>query len=291
MARVISLPFPAPVAVALAAALLVSGCAGGQTPFDSLSGETAPKPEVSLANGAAGDAKAYWAAAYAKNPRDEQAAVSFARVLKAEGDKAKALSVLQQATIYNSDSRLIASEYGRLALDMGQIDLAEKLISRAEDPRNPDWRLVSAKGAIAAKRGDNKMAREFFEKALELAPNEPSVMNNLALTYALDGDAAKAEGMLRRATAAGGDTSKVRQNLALVLGVQGRFDEAKQVAETDISKDKADANVAYLQKMVKATPVQLAKAPAAAPKAEPAVVKAATPAPAAESGWAGTVTQ
>ncbi len=302
MARLLHAQFPiVPVrshfriVLALSATLMLSACAGSQTPFDGLAGDQQPAhPEASLANGSAAQAKEYWATAYARNPRDEQAAIAFARVLKAEGSKDKALSLLQQATMYNPDSKPIASEYGRLALDFGQIDLAEKLISRAEDASHPDWKLVSARGAIAAKRGDPKTARGFFEHALELAPNEPSVMNNLALTYALDGDARKAESMLKRAAEAGGDTTKVRQNLALVLGVQGRFEEAKQVAETDIAKDKAAANVAYLQKMVKATPVQLAKAPAGSDlgvKVEPAVIKAVAPAQAVDAGWAGTVSE
>ena len=57
-----------------------------------------------------------------------------------------------------------------------------------------------------------------------------SVTNNLALAYALDGKADKAEELLRKAVASGHEDKRVRQNLALVLGLQGKFDEARQVA-------------------------------------------------------------
>ncbi len=88
------------------------------------------------------------------------------------------------------------------------------------------------------------------------------MLNNLALAYALDGRPGDAEALLKDAATKGGDITRIRQNLALVLGVQGKFDEAKQAVAGDLEKDRADANIAYLQKMVKATPVALAKAPA-----------------------------
>ena len=147
------------------------------------------------------------------------------------------MGVLQQAAMYNPDSRAIASEQARLAVDLDQLDFAEKLIARAEDPARPDWRLISAKGTIAAKRGDHKTAIRHFELAQKLAPKEPSILNNLALAYALDGQAGRAESLLKQARAVGGENEQVRQNLALVLGVQGKFDEAKTVATADLGSE------------------------------------------------------
>jgi Flp pilus assembly protein TadD len=253
--------------IPIAAGLMLTACAKAPTAQGFLGNGKDAKAPMETAQATpdkAAEIKTYWARAYANNPKDENAAVAYARVLKRE-DKDKAMSVLQQAAITNPDSKVIASEQGRLALDMGQTEFAEKLIARAEDPAKPDWRLVSAKGTLAAKRGDNKGALALFQRAEQLAPTEASVLNNLALAYALEGQPAKAEPLLKRAIAAGGDATKVRQNLALVLGVQGKFDEAKQVAAVDTNADSAAQNDAYLRKMVKATPIQLAKAPAAAP--------------------------
>ena len=236
--------------------LMLSGCATVPDPADvtgSLSalGQDAPK--------GAGAARDYWATAYAKNPHDEKAAISFAHALKADGSKDKALSVLQQAAIYNPDSKIIAAEEGRLALAMGQGDLAGKLLNRANDPANPDWRVLNALGTLQAQNHDRAGAQGYFERAAQLAPNDPGVLNNLALCHALGGDPAKAEALLRKAMAAGGNTVRIRQNLALVLGVEGKYDEAQQLAATDLGKDQAEANRAYLQKMVAATPMSLGK--------------------------------
>jgi Flp pilus assembly protein TadD len=42
----------------------------------------------------------------------------------------------------------------------------------------------------------------------------------------------------------------VRQNLALVIGLEGRFGEAEQIARADLPPDQAAANVAYLRQML-----------------------------------------
>ena len=42
----------------------------------------------------------------------------------------------------------------------------------------------------------------------------------------------------------------MRQNLALVVGLQGRFPEAETIARADLPPDEAAANVAYLRQML-----------------------------------------
>jgi Flp pilus assembly protein TadD len=44
--------------------------------------------------------------------------------------------------------------------------------------------------------------------------------------------------------------SRVRQNLALVIGLQGRFDEAQRIARDELSPEQADANMAYMRAML-----------------------------------------
>jgi len=55
---------------------------------------------------------------------------------------------------------------------------------------------------------------------------------------------------LRRAMERPGADARVRQNLALVVGLQGRFAEAETIARADLPPEQAAANVAYLQQMM-----------------------------------------
>jgi Flp pilus assembly protein TadD len=42
----------------------------------------------------------------------------------------------------------------------------------------------------------------------------------------------------------------VRQNLGLVVGLQGRFAEAESIVKADLPPEEAAANVAYLKEML-----------------------------------------
>jgi Flp pilus assembly protein TadD len=107
--------------------------------------------------------------------------------------------------------------------------MAQQLLERADDPSKPDWRVLSARGVALAQQGQYKAASPFLERARTLAPSQASVANNLALVYTMDGQAAQAEPMLRQASTNGADP-RVRQNLGLVLRLQGKADEATRVA-------------------------------------------------------------
>jgi Flp pilus assembly protein TadD len=70
------------------------------------------------------------------------------------------------------------------------------------------------------------------------------------LSYLLTKDLDNAEITLRRAVAQQNADPKVRQNLALVVGLRGRFEEAKKIASADLPENEAAANVAYLRQML-----------------------------------------
>jgi Flp pilus assembly protein TadD len=240
---------------AMLTGVLLSGCAGGLQDNALLSSLSSAKPADTSEPAATSKsdlekATGYWAKEFANNPRNIDAAVNYAKNLKAMGEKDRAMAVLQQASIYNSDHKGLASEYGRSALENDQAQLAEKLLARADDPLKPDWKVISAQGAAIAKQGRHRDAVPLFERALALSPDNPSILNNLGMAQAMNGDAAKAETNLRRASELPGAPPRVRQNLALVLGLQGKFDEAKQIAGADLPPEKAAASIAYLRNMV-----------------------------------------
>jgi Flp pilus assembly protein TadD len=83
-----------------------------------------------------------------------------------------------------------------------------------------------------------------------MRPDEPSILSNLGLSYALSKNLTDAEATLRKAVAQQPVDPRVRQNLALVVGLQGRFAEAEQIARADLPPDQAAANVAYLRQML-----------------------------------------
>ena len=162
---------------------------------------------------------------------------------------------------------------------------AETLLRAAHDPKAPDWRLHSALGAALASSGRQQEAQAQFAKALALAPNHPSILNNQAIAYALDGKAGEAEKLLRKAASAktSPDAGKMQQNLALVLGLGGKYAESRSVAESALPADKATSNVAYLQKLAEARTAAAANPPASN-EARPKAASAGLPPPTYQLG-------
>ena len=110
--------------------------------------------------------------------------------------------------------------------------------------------VISVKGAVLDQMGRHADAQRHYASALRLVPNEPSVLSNLGLSYALSKKLPQAETTLRRAAEQPGAEPKVRQNLALVVGLQGRFQEAEAIARGGLSPEEAAANVAVLRRML-----------------------------------------
>ncbi|MEZ5922795.1 MAG: hypothetical protein R3D57_00250 [Hyphomicrobiaceae bacterium] len=173
--------------------------------------------------------------------------ITQAMVLEKQGDRKKAFSAASLALAAEPANPDVVTTYSRLAIANGRADDAEKALAGAEAAGVNDWRLLSAKGVVLAEKGDLAGAKTALQKGLELAPEQPALLNNLAFVYALEGNPKMAEDLLRRASVNPGAPARTRQNLALVLGLQGKFEESKKVAVADASPEIAEANVTYLK--------------------------------------------
>jgi Flp pilus assembly protein TadD len=189
-------------------------------------------------------------AAYAKNPKDRTAGLNYASMLRMTGKNDQALAVMQQVAIQNPEDRQVLAAYGKAQAAAGQLEQALSTITRAQTPDRPDWRLESAKGAILDQLGRTDDARVAYRNALDIKPNDPSVLSNLGMSYLLTQDLKTSETYLRSAVAQPDADSRTRQNLALVVGLQGRFQEAENIARQELTAQQAEANVAYLRAMM-----------------------------------------
>jgi Flp pilus assembly protein TadD len=229
---------------ALALSVLLAGCTPPVQDPNATGSLSARQGEQS-----AHAAMEQWSARYQASP-DRDTAINYAQALRANGQPAQAVAVLQEAMLRAPRDPSVAAAYGKALAANGDFDQALKVIHQANSPTNPDWRLLSAEGAINDQVGNWAAARAAYSTALRIAPDEPSVLNNLGLSYLLTNNLPQAEATLRKAAASPRADSRIRQNLALSLGLQGKFAEAEQVARAELSPEQADANVAYLKAMV-----------------------------------------
>jgi Flp pilus assembly protein TadD len=237
----------ASTAIALVLAAAAAGCktTGSSDPTQAYAMASAPRSEADWRR----DIDAY-GARYRADARDPEAAIRYAHALRHLGQRAQAVAVLEQASMHNPRNTAVLGAYGRALADVGQYGQALEVLNRAHSPDQPDWRILSAQGAVLDQLGRPDEARRYYASALRLAPDEPSVLSNLGLSYALSKDLPQAEQTLRRAVDRPGAHPRARQNLALVVGLQGRFEDAEKIARADLPAEEAAANVAYLRKML-----------------------------------------
>jgi Flp pilus assembly protein TadD len=230
-------------------AALVLGLCGCQTDGASDITGSLGKTETSQAADARRDVDSYRDRFHA-NPKDAGAALQYGRALRATGQRAQAVAVLEQATIAHPDDKALLAGYGRALADNGNFQQAFDVLSRAHSPDDPDWRILSAQGAALDQLGRFEEARQYYASALKIAPEAPSVLSNLGLSYLLSKDLPKAEETLRRANSQADADPRVRQNLGLVVGLQGRLAEAETIVKADRPPEEAAANVAYLRRLL-----------------------------------------
>ena len=210
------------------------------------------KPDTAIPS-APDDLRRYtmaWEKRYESRPNDKEAALTFARGLRAQGQYDQAVAVLQKTALKSPEDLEILGGYGKALADAGRFSEAAEVLKQSHRPEKPNWSILSAQGSVADQMGDHGSAQAFYRESLKINPGEPAVLSNLGLSLALTKRLDQAEETLRLANAHPKADARVRQNLALVLALQGKFTEAEAISARDVSPEQAAANVTTIRQMI-----------------------------------------
>jgi Flp pilus assembly protein TadD len=186
------------------------------------------------------------------DPGNVELGLAYAANLQALGQFDDQLKVLDELARRNPDDIKLAAYHGKQLTHHGRAADGERALRRVVDSGQADWTVHSALGSALDQQGKSTQARQQYAIAIEAGGNKLTVLNNIGMSYVLEGDLAAAEAALREASRLpGGDVEpRLRQNLALVVGLQGRFDEAREIASRDLPPESVEANLAYLREML-----------------------------------------
>jgi Flp pilus assembly protein TadD len=195
---------------------------------------------------------------YDAKPGEKRSSLAYAAALRAGGQHGQAVAVLLQASIRNVGDRDIAAAYGKALADVGRFAEAMKVLAQAHSADRPDWRVLSTQGAISDQMGEHTRAREFYNQALQIAPNEPAVLTNLALSHVLTRELAEAERLLQRAASQPNAGPRVQANLQLVqsLRQQARAEPQPRAVERKQPVARASSPTASRPADTKAAPTR-----------------------------------
>ena len=235
------------ILLALASAALLAGC-------NKTTGQLTGASDISTASTApvSYEALAELGRKWEADPSDVNKGLAYANGLESIGQVNEQLGVYRKLSESNPGNAKLLSLYGRKLAAAGHSAEAVPVLERAAQSSDADWRVYSALGSAYDEQGLYQKARAQYQKALAIDPQNLSVLNNLGMSYALEGNLKEAEATLRQADALprSGAEPRIRQNLALVVGLQGRFEEASKLASEDLPPEQVAENMAYLRKML-----------------------------------------
>ncbi|WP_443749203.1 tetratricopeptide repeat protein [Asticcacaulis solisilvae] len=201
---------------------------------------------------------AFFADQFDHDPTDAQMGIYLSNAQRAMGRNAEAADTAHTVLLFaprNVDALLAAA---RAHIADNNAFYAVEPLKTVTELKPKDWQAWSLLGVAyqQVKRPDDAQAA--WATALKLSPDNAAVLTNMAMAKVAGGDFAGAEPLLRTAVAQKDATLQIRQNLALVLGLQGKMAEAEKLLRQDLPPAQADANLAWLQQQT-----QGAKTPAA----------------------------
>lgn len=205
----------------------------------------------------------------------------LARAARSAGDLVSAVNLYRSVLASRPKDDALAVELGDTLLELGAIDDAIGVYSKIGDtsPARVGADLGLGRAQIALHQPAAALA--YFDSARSLAPNDPKVLlgrgvtldlldrheeaqasyrevlnthprhvaarNDLALSLALTGDYAQAVSILSPIALSPIAPVKVRQNLALIYGLEGNSQRAAQISRLDLSEADTEANLRFFE--------------------------------------------
>lgn len=193
---------------------------------------------------------AFWAGEYDTFPDDLEAAQQFSETLRKGGRNDRAAAVAGEALHRFPNDQPLMMTYGlaQIATDNPQEALRPLAMLAQTDAQN--WRARSALGVALDQMGRFTEARQAYQEALTIHPDDAAILTNIGMSHLLEGDPDQAEPILRQAVALPSATPETRQNLAIALALQGKFDEAERLERIDLPPAQVASNMAYLRSLL-----------------------------------------
>jgi tetratricopeptide (TPR) repeat protein len=120
----------------------------------------------------------------------------------------------------------------------------DRAIGRIHQSEPGNWILYYSRGIAYERTGQWTRAEADFNHALELSPDQPSVLNYLGYAYADMGrNLERARDMIQRAAARRPNDGAITDSLGWVMYRQGNFDEATKLLERAVGLEPEDPTI------------------------------------------------
>lgn len=181
-------------------------------------------------------------------PDDMDIALLLSRNLRYSGNAAKAADILSGLLQAHPDNPVIELEYAKALIASGKSSDALSVLGKLTNTDSGNWQAYSALGIAYDSLGKYKMAEESFSSAMIASPNNPVIMNNMAMSLAQAGRIGEAISTLEKAAILNRNSPHIRQNLALLYGINGDQEKAKSLAAMDLDPKEVETNTSFFRR-------------------------------------------
>jgi Flp pilus assembly protein TadD len=174
---------------------------------------------------------AFWSKEYQLNPGDLEAAIKLSAAVRKMGNASRAVEIAQTSRALYPNDPYLTAEYAAALIATERGSESIKALDAGLRAAPGYARLWSLKGAALDQMEKYDLARKHYGRALQITPQDPNIMANLGLSYALAGDPKTAETWLRRASNMPNAGANIQQNLDLIMQLQGKTPSIRKSAE------------------------------------------------------------
>ena len=225
---------------------LLAGCAGGQAFLDAATTSTEQPDKDGLmrvasdveAQGQITAALPLYERAAAASSGDAAAQVRLGDAYTRAGKTDQAIQAYRAALAVAPENPDALLGLGSAMLKSGDAEGAVAPLTKAA-PTVKTMAAYNRLGLAQTLTGQFAQARESFDAASALAPDDLDIRTNLALAAALEGQENKAIDVARSVVTSPGAQARHRRNLMIVYGLLGLVDEGRAAAPKGLSANEA----------------------------------------------------
>lgn len=188
-------------------------------------------------------------AAMALSDTHIDAYMGLAQLYLHNNDREKARSVLEQALALRFEDPLANYLMGKLYIDSGEYDKAGEAFQRGLITKPDDLDLGIGLAVAKDMRSQHAEAQAIYQRVMAQHPDADltNLRTDLAMSYLLSKQTARAIELLRSDAAKPNAPSVTRHNLALAYGLEGRDNEARELLRGEIDEHTRIQGIARLR--------------------------------------------
>lgn len=180
--------------------------------------------------------------------------LGMAEAARRGGDLKTALPMYETLTREQPDHLEAMEGYGLALMQSGKAVDAGRVFADIMKENPKRWRTLNALGILFVNKNMIPEAMAYYTEALKYSPDNAAVLNNVALSQAVDGNYARAFDTFEQAARVSNSELQRQQitlNMAMVYGISGDLETARSIASKYLQGPELDNNLGLYAHLAK----------------------------------------